>query len=160
MIDMLIKFWQQTHLTYLEGKLRKGMYWYLTACLVVIGCVYYFMIWEGFIGIAVLFSVFAGMKLPVGGVPIDVVKAAGIILIMRYVLMSGIDALAKKTPENVEFRLREIESKIGELHKLAFGDIDDVIELRKGKPKQKNGGMKNGANDKVKGKKQRSVQPA
>jgi len=125
--DDLIKFWRILRATHLEKQLWGGtfMFYYMTMVLAVVGGLYVYLMWEGFIGFAVLFSHLAGSKIPTDSLPIiDVVKAAGMILIIRYSILGGLDKLAKRSPENLEPRLREIESKVGELHKLAFGEVN------------------------------------
>jgi len=127
MFEDLFKGWQLVNQAYLDKSLAGGklMFWYLTACIVVIGGVYMYLYWQGAVGLAVLFSSLAGVRPPVNGIPINIIHAIGIVLILRYVLFSG---LSKKAPQNLENRLREIESKTGELHKLAFGDVESPKE--------------------------------
>jgi hypothetical protein len=42
------------------------------------------------------------------------------ILIIRYTLLGGIDAVAKRTPDKMEERLTLIEDKLRDMHTLAF----------------------------------------
>lgn len=122
----LYKAWEVIHETYKAKQLAGGkvMFYYLTLCVVVIAGLYMYLYYQGCVGFAVLFSAWSGVPAPINGgalPPINIVHAIGIILILRYVVFAGLGG--KKEPEKFEGRLREIESKVGELHKLAFGDV-------------------------------------
>lgn len=120
MFDALINFWKQTYATYLEGKLNKVMYYYLTLCIGVVGVIYFWLYWNGVVGFALLFSVWAGAPLNTTQPPITIVQAIGMILIVRYTFLGGIDAVAKRTPDNIQERLTIIEDKLNDMHELAF----------------------------------------
>lgn len=142
MFEDLFKAWQYVNQAYLDKSLAGGkvMFWYLTACLFVVGGIYMYLYWQGAVGLAVLFSSLAGVRPPTNGIPINIVHSIGIILIFKYVVFSG---LTKKAPQNLENRLREIESKTGELHKLAFGDVESPKEEEHGRaPTKSSAGKK------------------
>ena len=120
MIDMLINAWKQVYATYLDRKIGKVMYYYLVLCLVVVGATYYYLYWAGCVGFSVLFSVWAGAKLSTTQPPITIVEAIGMILLVRYAILGGIDAVAKRTPDKIEERLTLIEDKLRDMHMLAF----------------------------------------
>ena len=119
----LIKFYKLSRMTYLAGDLKKPFYYYLLFCICVIGGMYIYLYSYGVIGLAVLLSLMAGYQTPMTSPPITVLHSIGIVLIMRYTFMSGLDKLAQKTPENIELRLKNLEDKINELHKLAFSEV-------------------------------------
>lgn len=130
MFDDLIKFWKLIKAAYDDRQLWRGMYYYLTGVLVVVGGLYLYLLYAGYIGFAILFSHLAGTPVPVvsGVASINIVQAAGMLLVLRYMVLGSLDAMSKRTPENLDHRLREIESKIGELHKLAFGEVSEPKE--------------------------------
>lgn len=112
--------WKQIYATYLDRKIGKVMYWYLTLCVIVVGGMYVYIYYAGTIGFAVLLSVWAGAKLSTTQPPITIVQAFGMILIVRFTLLGGIDAVAKRTPDKIEERLTLIEDKLRDMHTLAF----------------------------------------
>ena len=79
-----------------------------------------YIYYAGCVGFALLFSVWAGAKLQVATPPITIIQAFGMILIIRYTLLGGIDAVAKRTPDKMEERLTLIEDKLRDMHTLAF----------------------------------------
>jgi len=130
MFDDLYKAWRSIYMAYLDKSLAGGrvMFYYLSLCVLVVAGIYMYLYYQGAVGFAILFSSVAGVKAPNGTPPINILHAIGMILIIRYVMFGG---LTKKAPENLENRLREIESKVGELHKLAFGDVSNPEEVDK-----------------------------
>lgn len=138
MFGELFNAWKAVNETYKSNQLAGGkvMFWYLTLCVVAIGGLYMWIYYSGCLGFAILFSAWAGAPPIVngGGVPvITIIQAIGMILVLKYALLTGTGG--KKDDGKTDGRLREIESKIGELHKLAFGDVNspDVEEPKKGK---------------------------
>jgi hypothetical protein len=120
MIDLMINGWKQVYATYLDRKIGKVMYYYLTLCIIVIAGAYYYLYYMGCVGFAVLFSVWAGAKLSTVQPPITIVQAIGMILLVRYAILGGIDAVAKRTPDKMDERLTLIEDKLRDMHTLAF----------------------------------------
>lgn len=120
MIEALINAWKQIYATYLDRKINKVMYYYLTLCVIVVAGVYYYLYWMGCVGFAVLFSVWAGAKLSTVQPPITVIQAIGMLLLVRYAILGGIDAVAKRTPDKIDERLTLIEDKLRDMHTLAF----------------------------------------
>jgi hypothetical protein len=120
MIDLLINAWKQVYATYLDKKINKIMYYYLVLCLLIVGGAYFYLYWRGCLGFSILFSVWAGAKLSTAQPPITIVEAIGMIIIIRYALLGGIDAVAKRTPDKMDERLTLIEDKLRDMHTLAF----------------------------------------
>ena len=83
MFNDLINAWKQVYATYLEGKLHKVMYYYLTLCIFVVGGLYLYLYYQGVIGLAILMSSLAGVQPTTTQPPITVVQSIGIILIVR-----------------------------------------------------------------------------
>ena len=117
----LISFWKLVYGSYKEKEIKQIMYWYLTIVIGVIGALYVYLYYEGCVGLAIIFSHISGS----GSAPVSIVQAVGIILMMRYTFMSGVDALAKSKPVNWEARLKSVEDKLADLHQLAFSEIQD-----------------------------------
>lgn len=137
MFGDLIAMWKQVYLTHKEGKINTVMYWYLVFVLVVVGGLFMYLYWEGCIGIMILFNGLIGVPT---GMSFNILKAIGLVLIIRYALLSGIDAAAKRTPANITERLTLIEDKVNSLHRLAFyEDEEDAEELRKKEIKKREG---------------------
>jgi hypothetical protein len=120
MFTELINAWKQIYATYLDRKIDKVMYWYLTLCVIVVAGMYVYIYYAGTLGFAILMSVWAGGKLSTTQPPITIVQAFGMILIVRYTLLGGIDAVAKRTPDKMDERLTLIEDKLRDMHTLAF----------------------------------------
>jgi hypothetical protein len=127
MFDDLIKWWKMVYQTYLAGDLKKPIYYYLTACIVVVGGMYIYIYYSGFIALAIILSALVGVYPPDGIPPISILGAVGIVFILRYGLMGAVDNLAKK-PAQFEERIVTIGDKVNELHKLAFGEVEEEGE--------------------------------
>jgi hypothetical protein len=136
MMQDLYKGWKMVYQTYLSGDIRKIMYYYLTACIITLGGVYFYLIWQGYISFAVIFSSLVGVLPQTETPPITITGAVGIIFIIRYIIMGVFDNLK---PSNIEERLHAVEDKVNDLHKLAFDDVDIDLSLNE-KPKNKEGG--------------------
>jgi hypothetical protein len=128
--DELLKFWKLLRNSFVMGDIRKPMYYYLSLCLVVVGGLYMYLVWEGFFALAILFSRFAGITPPAGLPPISLVGSVGIVLIIRYSIFGAVDGLAK-APKALEERMALLEDKVNDLHRLAFGEVDDAEEKAK-----------------------------
>jgi len=135
MFNELISFWQMVRATYVEKEINKVMYWYLTICIVVVGGLYMYLYYQGCIAFSIIFSSVIGAD--TGGATISIVQAIGIILILKYVLFGGVEALIKAKPVKLEERLNAIESKVGELHRLAFEEIEEEESGMDAKRKRK-----------------------
>jgi len=120
MFAELMLAWKQVYATFLDRKIGRVMYYYLVFCLVVIAGLYVYLLWMGAVGFSIMFSVWSGSRLVTDEPAINIVRAIGMILIIRYTLLSGIDAVAKRTPEKMEERLTLIEDKLRDMHTLAF----------------------------------------
>ena len=131
MIGMLIKFWQMTYQTYLDKRIGKIMYYYLLSIFFVIGGLYFYMIWEGSVGFALLFSVWAGLKISTEVPAITIVQAIGMILIVRYSMFGVLDEIAKRPSDKFSERLAVVEEKISDLHKLTFTGMLDSDRKQK-----------------------------
>lgn len=127
MISNLIGFWKLIYATYKEGEIQKIMYYYLTGVLGVVVILYFYILWQGIFGFSILFGAFTGAQ---HGIPITLVQAIGMVVIVRYSLLGGIDAVAQRTPANITERLAVIEDKLGELHFLAFGESDEPEDVK------------------------------
>jgi hypothetical protein len=93
------------------------MYWYLSGCIVVVGLVYAWVLWSGFVDITAIFNVWLlGRQ---SDIPFTVIHGAGIILLIRYSIMGAIDGLKQKPPVNLESRLKGVEKKMDRLYKMA-----------------------------------------
>lgn len=137
MISSLIAFWKQTYMTWKEGKINSAMYYYLLGVLVVIAGLYFYLLWQGIVGFSILFGALTGAQY---GIPINAAQAIGMLILIRYSILGGIDAVAQRTPANITERLAVIEDKLNQLHRLAFefdeeGE-DDVKVIDKTKNKQ------------------------
>lgn len=130
MFSDLINFWKQIYLTYKEGKINVVLYYYLVAVLFVVGGLFMYLFFEGAIGVMILLNTVIGRDM--SGMQFNILKAIGVVMIIRYSLLSGIDAVAKRTPANITERLTLIEDRLNALHRLAFGeDEEDAEELCK-----------------------------
>lgn len=136
MINNIIAFWKVTYTTYLEKHISKPMYYYLVGVLGVIAVLYFYLLYQGIIGFSILFGSITGAQ---KGIPIDAAQAIGMLILVRYSILGGIDAVAQRTPANITERLAVIEDKINQLHMLAFGESDDEEPSTKSPDKRKRG---------------------
>lgn len=120
MIGSLINIWKLIYQTYLEHRIGKIMYYYLVSFLFILGGLYFYLLWQGTIGFALLMSVIAGAKLPPDTPAITVVQAIGILLVLRYTMFGVLDEIAKRPNERFSERLTLLEEKINDLHSLTF----------------------------------------
>ena len=138
MIGAITGFWRQTYATWKEGKINSAMYYYLVGVLGVVVILYFYLLWQGIIGFSILFGAFTGAQY---GIPINTAQAIGMLILVRYSILGGIDAVAQRTPANITERLAIIEDKLNQLHRLAFEMDDDeehdVKIVDKTKPKRK-----------------------
>jgi len=135
MFSDLLKFWKQLYLTHKEGKLSAVMYYYLVCCLFIMAGLFMYLYWEGTIGIMILMNTITGNPM---NIEFNILKSIGVVLIIRYALLSGIDAVARRTPDNITDKLTLLNDKVNALHRLAFEfeDEDDapkIIDRRTGK---------------------------
>lgn len=138
MFNDLTNAWKQIYATYLEGKINKVMYYYLTLCIGVVGAMFIYLYWSGCLGFSILLSVWAGAKLSTVQPPITIVQAIGMVLVVRFTLLGGIDAVAKRTPAKLEERLILIEDKLRDMHKLAFEGFLEAEKVKKIRKEIKN----------------------
>lgn len=120
MIGALINAWKLIYQTFLEHRIGRIMYYYLVSLLFVLGGLYFYMLWQGTIGFALLLSVLAGAKLPPSSPAITVVQAIGMLLIIRYTMFGVLDEIAKRPNERFGERLTQLEEKVNDLHSLTF----------------------------------------
>lgn len=137
MFNDLINAWKQVYATYLEGKLHKVMYYYLTLVIIVIGGLYVYLYYQGCVGLAVIFSAISGVQPSGTAPPITIVQAIGIILIIRYTFLGGIDAVAKRVPDHITERLSVIEDKLNDMHELAFTGFLNAKRVKEIKQERK-----------------------
>lgn len=123
--DDLMKLWRMIFASWKDGTIRTGMYYYLVGVIFVVGGLYIYLLWQGYVGFAVIFSTITGAQ---SGLAIDVVQAAGILIVVRYMILGGIDAIAKSKPAELSERLMLIEDKVNALHRLAFHEEEDDDE--------------------------------
>jgi hypothetical protein len=115
--DELISFWKLIKQAEISGDIKRGMYFYLSGCLVIVGGLYLWLLWSGFTGITAIFNVWLlGRK---SDIPFTVINGAGIIMLIRYSIMGAIDGLKQKPPANLESRLKGVEKKMDRLYKMA-----------------------------------------
>jgi len=137
MIDDLLKAWRLVYATWKDKQIRTGMYYYLVGCIFVVGGLYFYLMWAGFVGFAIIFSALVGVQ---KGIPITIVQGAGIIIVIRYMILGGVDAMAKRTPDDITQKLAILTDKVNALHRLAFeieDESDDKIAVEVVKKKGK-----------------------
>ena len=117
LFEELISFWKLTRQAWISGDIKKGMYWYLTGCIFVVGGLYLWLLWAGFVGVTVIFNVWLLGR--TSDIPFNILNGTGIILLIRYSIMGAIDGLKQKPPANLESRLKGVEKKMDRLYKMA-----------------------------------------
>ena len=125
MISEVIKFWKLIHASYLENEIQKPMYLYLSGVIAALVGLYFYVVWSGIVGLSILFGALTGSQI---GIPVTTIQAIGIVVIIRYSLLGGIDSVARRTPDNITERLKLIEDKLNSLHRLAFEMDDEPIQ--------------------------------
>jgi hypothetical protein len=123
--------WKLIYQTYLEHRIGRIMYYYLVSFLVIFGGLYFYMLWEGSVGFAVVLSVFAGAKVPSASPAVTVVQAIGMILIVRYTFLGALDEIAKRPADKFSERLAVVEEKLNDLHALTFTGMLDAERRKK-----------------------------
>lgn len=115
--DEFMQFWKLVKQAYISKDIKKGMYYYLTACIFIVGGVYIWLIWAGVTGLTAIFNVWLLGR--ASDIPFTVTSCAGIVLLIRYSIMGAIDGLKQKPPANLENRLKGVETKMDRLYKMA-----------------------------------------
>jgi hypothetical protein len=113
----LIDFWKLVKQSEISGDIRYGMYLYLSGCIVIVGILYLWLLWAGFVGVTAIFNVWLlGRQ---SDIPFTIINGTGIIILVRYSIMGAIDGLKQKPPVNLENRLKAVEQKMDRLYKMA-----------------------------------------